>query len=57
MKENMIEPYHSYKNFNPMDRELENYFQDYDYCVQDACIYYLTMVYDLWAKLQDDSFL
>lgn len=42
-------------NFIQIDRELENYFHcDYDYCVQDACIYYLTMVYDLWAKLQDE---
>jgi hypothetical protein len=40
-------------NFNRIDREL-GYKFECNFCVQDACIHYLTMVYDLWAKLQDE---
>lgn len=40
-------------HFEMIDKEL-GYSFDMDYCVQDACIYYLSMVYDLWGKLQDE---
>lgn len=41
------------ENFKCIDKELAYNF-NYDYCLQDACIYYLKTVYDLYGKLQDE---
>jgi len=41
------------ENFECIDKKLSYNF-NYDYCLQDACIYYLKTVYDLYGKLQDE---